>query len=70
MSARASERGSERSDVGPLTRDAASAAGSATIRRETEETDRTTRERDLGRGEQCEPFCVARLNSDWARKSV
>ena len=59
-----------RRHVGPLTRDAASAAGSATIRRETEETDRTTRERDLGRGEQCEPFCVARLNSDWARKSV
>ena len=38
--------------VGPLTRDAASAAGSATIRRETEEADRITRERDLGRGEQ------------------
>ena len=35
--------------VGPLTRDAASAAGSATIRRETEEADGITRERDLGR---------------------
>ena len=60
------------SDVGPLTRDAASAAGSATIRRETEEADRITRERDLWRVETVRavhPFCVAGLNSDGASKS-
>ena len=38
-------------DVGPLTRDAASAAGSAMIWRETEEADGITRDSDLGRGE-------------------
>ena len=56
-------------DVGPLTRDAASAAGSATIRRETEEADGITRERDLGRGNSESRSVSPCLNSDGASKS-
>jgi hypothetical protein len=56
-----------RPNVGPLTRDAASAAGSATIRRETEEADGITRERDLGRGNSESQPVSPVLNSDVAR---
>ena len=48
--------------------DAASAAGSATIRRETEEADGITRERDLGRGNSESRPVSPVLNSDGARK--
>ena len=46
------------------------AAGSATIRRETEEADGITRERDLGRGNSERRPVSPVLNSDVARKKV
>ena len=51
-------------------------AGRGIGRRECDDSERDRGDRpghesvNLGRGEHCEPFCVARLNSDWARKSV